>query len=232
MKIPYDASRAGGEHPSGGDQHGRPEQDDDHHGRVEAAVRQAGREHVRQGARDVGEQCRVVEGRLGELTPDRDEAHPGRDPLRHPVVDAARPARGELGRHERRRQQEHDRGQDVDRHRRETEHGRRGRGAEIAHRPQGQHRHRQPGERRLRPGRRTSATLGRVRIRRLGCRCHLFRRLSAARQLPARHSRPVLRRNVSAPSANAARPAAAIATTSSNSASPSGAGSIARASAS
>ena len=107
---------AGGEHPSGGDQHGRPEQDDDHHGRVEAAVRQAGREHVRQRARDVGEQCRVVEGRLGELTPDRDEAHPRRDPLRHPVVDAARPARSELGRHERRRQQEHDRGHDVDHH--------------------------------------------------------------------------------------------------------------------
>ena len=172
---------AGGEHASGGDQHGRPEQDDDHHGRVEAAVRQARREHVRQGARDVGEQRRVVEGRLGELTPNRDEAHPGRDPLRHPVVDAARPARGELGRHERRRQQERDRGQDVERHRGETEDGRRGRGAEIAYRPQGQHRHRQPAERRLRPGRRTNPMLGRRRIRQHGSKCHLCRgRLTCA----------------------------------------------------
>lgn len=51
----------------------------------------------------------------------------------------------------------------------------------------------------------------------------------------ARHrqrAQAVRRRSVSAPSANAARPAAAIATTSSNSANPSGAGSIARASAS
>ena len=151
---------AGGEHASCGDQHGRPEQDDDHHGRVEAAVRQARREHVRQCAGDVGEQRRVVEGRLGELTPNRDEAHPGRDPLRHPVVDAARPARGELGRHERRRQQERDRGQDVERHRGEPEDGRRGRGAQIAYRPQGQHRHRQPCKCRLRPAG--------VRTRRLG----------------------------------------------------------------
>ena len=127
-----------------GDPHAGPVHDDDDGCRPHATAGQLGIEDVRERAGHEPEQARVVEDRHRELAPHGQEAHRLRDPLRHPLVDAALPAGRQLGRHQRRRQQEDDGGEEVQEHAGEAVDGHRRRRAQAGHRAGGHHREGHP----------------------------------------------------------------------------------------
>ena len=151
ITVPLEESLATSEAPREDTSTPAPEQHDDDRGGVDPVAGQALIDHVGERAADVGEQRRVVEDRLGELAPHREQAHRSRDALADPVVDAVRPAGGEFRRDQRHGHQEHKRGQDVEEDGGEPEHGGRRRRSQVA---DGSHRHhRQRGPADQLPGR-------------------------------------------------------------------------------
>ena len=125
-------------------EHPEPEHDHDHDPGVDAVVGEVGVEHVRERARHEPEQRRIVEDRHRELAPHRQQTPLRRQPLAHPAKHATRPARRQLRRHQRLRQQEDDRRHDIEEHARQAVDRHRRRAAQARHRRGGHERQRHP----------------------------------------------------------------------------------------
>ena len=156
--------------------HAEPVDGDDHDRGPDAARRQVRGDHVGERGRHERQERRVVEERHRVLVPGGREAHAGRDALGHPAVDPARPAGGELGRDERRRDQEDDRRQHVEEDGGEAVDGHRRRGPQAGDRRHRHQRKRRPGDVRRarrqwrgRARRRRSAACGGVSRRHYRC---------------------------------------------------------------